>query len=213
MSEAECNQRIFEFSRSNKRKVEVDFEGGAVSSNGGLTLLSEIEKSLGLSKKIASVIPDHRNPEKITHTQESMVKQRLLGFCAAYEDLNDHDGLRHDLLMQTLEGTSETLASAPTLCRMEARSEKRAMFNLQKYLVELFIKKHKSPPKELVLDFDATDDPTHGNQEGSFFHGYYKSYCFLPLYVFCGSDPLLALLRPSNTDGAKGTLFVLKYVA
>ena len=212
MSEAECNQRIFEFSRSNKRKVEVDFEGGAVSSNGGLILLSEIEKSLGLSKKIASVIPDYRNPEKITHTQESMVKQRLLGLCAAHEDLNDHDDLRYDLLMQTLVGTSETLASAPTLCRMEARSEKRAMFNLQKYLVELFINKHKSPLKELVLDFDATDDPTHGNQEGSFFHGYYKSYCFLPLYVFCGSDPLLALLRPSNTDGAKGTLFVLKYL-
>ena len=86
------------------------------------------------------------------------------------------------------------------------------MFELQKLLIDLFIQKHKSIPKELILDFDATDDPTHGNQEGSFFHGYYKSYCFLPLYVFCGSDPLLALLRPSNADGAKGSLLVLKYL-
>ena len=135
-----------------------------------------------------------------------------MGLCAAHEDLNDHDDLRHDLLMQAIAGKTQALASAPTLCRMEARSQKRSMFELQKLLVELFIQKHKTPPKELTLDFDATDDPTHGNQEGRFFHGYYQSYCFLPLYVFCGNDPLLALLRPSNTDGAKGALLALKYL-
>ena len=183
-----------------------------MTSNGGLILLGEIERKLNLSKQVASILPDHRDPEKITHTQKSMVLQRLIGLCAAHEDLNDHDDLRHDLLIQTIAGKTEALASAPTLCRMEARSKKRPMFDLQKLLVELFIQKHKTPPKDLVLDFDATDDPTYGNQEGRFFHGYYKSYCFLPLYVFCGSDPLLALLRPSNTDGAKGSLLVLKYL-
>lgn len=213
MSAAECNQTIFEFSRSDKRKVQADFKGGAVSSNGGLVLVAEIEKLLGLSKKIATILPDHRNQDKTTHTQKSMIHQRLMGLCAAHEDLNDHSDLRHDLLMQTLAGKSGALASAPTLCRMEGRSEKRAMFALQKLLVDLFIEKYTdSPPIEFTLDFDATDDPTHGNQEGRFFHGYYGNYCLMPLYVFCGSDPLLALLRPSNTDGAKGTLLALKYI-
>ena len=208
----DCTQTKFQFSSVKRQKVEADFTGGSVTSNGGLILLGEIERKLNLSKHVASLLPDHRDPEKITHTQESMILQRLMGLCAAHEDLNDHDDLRHDLLMQTIAGKTEALASAPTLCRMEARSKKRPMFHLQKLLVELFIQKHNTPPKDLVLDFDATDDPTHGNQEGRFFHGYYKSYCFLPLYVFCGSDPLLALLRPSNTDGAKGSLLVLKYL-
>lgn len=184
-----------------------------MSSNGGLILISEIEKRLKLSRRIAAILPDNRNPDKIQHTQQSMIQQRLMGLCAAHEDLNDHDELRHDLLMQAIAGKPEALASPPTLCRMEARSNKRAMFKLQKFLIDLFIEKHgDTPPSELLLDFDATDDPTHGNQEGRFFHGYYKTYCFLPLYVFCGSDPLLALLRPSNTDGAKGSLLVIKYL-
>jgi hypothetical protein len=213
MSAAECNQTSFEFSRSDKRKVQADFDGGAVSSNGGLILLSEVERQLKLSQRVAAALPDTRHPDKIQHSQQSMILQRIMGLCAAHEDLNDHDELRHDILMQTLAGKSSSLASAPTLCRMEARSKKRPMFALQKLLIDLFIEKHADqPPKELVLDFDATDDPTHGNQEGRFFHGYYKSYCFLPLYVFCGSDPLLALLRPSNTDGAKGALLALKYM-
>ena len=208
----DCTQTKFHFSSVKRQTVEADFGGGSVTSNGGLILLGEIERKLNLSGKIATILPDYRHPDKVTHTQESMIFQRIMGLCAAHEDLNDHEELRHDLLLQTIAGKTDTLASAPTLCRMEARSTKRPMFELQKLLVELFIQKHKTPPEKLVLDFDATDDPTHGNQEGRFFHGYYKSYCFLPLYVFCGSDPLLALLRPSNTDGAKGSLLVLKYL-
>ena len=208
----DCTQTKFHFSSVKRKKVEADFRGGSVTSNAGLILLGEIERKLKLSEKISTLLPDHRDPEKITHTQESMILQRLMGLCAAHEDLNDHDDLRHDILMQTIAGKDEALASAPTLCRMEARSKKRPMFELQKLLVELFLQKHKTPLQEIVLDFDATNDPTHGNQEGRFFHGYYQSYCFLPLYVFCGSDPLLALLRPSNTDGAKGSLLVLKYL-
>ena len=207
-----CTQTIFPFSSLKRRKVEVDFDGGSVSSNGGLLLLGEIEKKLRLSHKIASILPDSRDPLRITHTQQSMILQRMMGLCAAHEDLNDHDELCHDMLMQTIVGSSEPLASLPTLCRMEAGSQRRAMFEMQKLFVELFIQKHKQPPKEIILDFDATDDPTHGKQKGTFFHGYYKCYCYLPLYVFCGSDPLLALLRPSNKDGARGTLPVLQYL-
>lgn len=132
-----------------------------------------------------------------------MVKQRLLSLCAGHEDLNDQDSLRHDILMQTLVGSSDPLASAPTLSRMENRGDRHAMIAMQKLLVELFIQKHQhNPPKELILDFDATDDPTHDNQEGSFYHGYYKHYCFLPLYVFCGSDPHFAhsLGNPTQTE-------------
>ena len=211
MNVTKCNQTIFSFASSEKRKVEASFSGGSVSSDGGLIFLQEVERKIGLSKRIAQLLPDHRAAHKILHQQKHMIKQRLLSLCAGYEDLNDQDFLRHDILLQTLVGRSDSLASASTLCRMENRSNRHTMVALQKLLVELFIQKHQNdPPKELILDFDATDDPTHGNQEGSFFHGYYKHECFLPLYVFCGSDPLCALLRPANTDGARGAWAVLK---
>ena len=175
--------------------------------------MGEMERKLKLSQRICARLPDPRHPEMIVHTQREMILQRLLSLCGAYEDLNDQQTLRHDVLMQTLVGTSAPLASPSTLCRLENRANRYAMWDLQKLLVELYIDKHRiTPPKEIVLDFDATDDPTHGKQEGSFFHGYYKSDCFLPLYVFSGSDPLCALLRPSNTDGARGAWGVLKYL-
>ena len=113
-----CTQSKFHFSSVKRQKVEVDFGGGSVTSDGGLILLGEIERKLNLSEQVASILPDHRDPEKITHSQESMVFQRLMGLCSAHEDLNDHDDLRHDLLMQTIAGKTEALASAPTLCRM-----------------------------------------------------------------------------------------------
>lgn len=207
----DCNQIIFPFASSQKRKVEASFSGGSVSSDGGLLFLQEVERSLKISQRLAKILPDQRDPDKITHQQKHMIKQRLLSLCAGYEDLNDQDTLRHDILMQTLVGSADPLASAPTLCRMENRGDRRTMLEMQKLLLELFIQKHQhAPPKELILDFDATDDLTHGNQEGSFYHGYYKHHCFLPLYVFCGSDPLCALLRPANTDGARGAWAVLK---
>jgi len=175
--------------------------------------MREVDRKLKLSQRISAKLKDPRHPDMIVHTQRDMILQRLLSLCGAYEDLNDHETLRHDVLLQTLVGTSDPLASPSTLCRLENRASRYAMWGLQKLLVELYIDKHRiNPPKEIILDFDATDDPTHGKQEGSFFHGYYNSYCFLPLYVFSGSDPLCALLRPSNTDGARGAWGVLKYM-
>lgn len=207
----DCNQILLTFASSQKRKVEASFSGGSVSSDGGLLFFQEVERSLKLSQRLAKILPDHRAPNKITHQQKHMIKQRLLSICAGYEDLNDQDELRHDILMQTLVGSSDPLASSPTLCRMENRGDRQTMLAMHQLLLELFIQKHQQkPPKELILDFDATDDLTHGSQEGSFYHGYYKHHCFLPLYVFCGSDPLCALLRPANTDGARGAWAALK---
>lgn len=163
-----------------------------------------------MTRRAAAALPDARQAGKVVHSTRAMVAQRVLALAQGYEDLNDHDTLRHDLLLQSAAGRDRTLASAPTLCRMENRAGRHAAMALNSLLVELFIESHEAPPEEVVLDFDATDDPVHGRQEGRFFHGYYDRYCFLPLYVFCGSQPLVAWLRPANTDAARGAWLALK---
>jgi len=139
-----------------------------------------------------------------------MLRQRVYGLAQGYEDLNDHDTLREDLALQTAVNRDEALASSPTLCRLENRAGRETAWALHAVLVEQFIASHKRAPKELVLDFDATDDRVHGEQEGRFFHGYYDHYCFLPLYVFCGEQLLVSYLRPSKIDGAKHAGAILK---
>ena len=137
------------------------------------------------------------------------MRQRVFAIACGEEDLNDHEELRRDIALQTAVGTDKVLASASTLCRLENRAQRQAAFDLNALFVEQFIASHKTPPKEIVLDFDATDDAVHGNQEGRFFHGYYDQYCFLPLYVFCDSQLLCAYLRPSKIDGAKHAWAIL----
>src|SRR6185437_11664023 len=132
-----------------------------------------------------------------------LLQQRVFGLCLGYEDLNDHTELRRDVLLQTAVERDSPLASAPTLCRLENRASRAAAWALHEVMVERFIASFKQAPGELVLDFDATDDPVHGAQEGRFFHGYYDNYCFLPLYVFCGEQLLVSYLRPSKIDAAK----------
>jgi len=139
----------------------------------------------------------------------SMLRQRVFGLALGYEDLNDHDTLRGDLALQTAVDKDHDLASCPTLCRMENRADRQTAIAIHQVLVEKFIASFKKPPKELILDFDATDDPVHGSQVGRFFHGYYDHYCFLPLYVFCGHQLLVAYLRPGNIDGAKHSWAIL----
>lgn len=193
--------------------MEADFGGGDISSEGGLVLLREIDRSLGLLDRAAAILPDDRDPAKVRHPQNNLLKQRVFALAQGWEDLNDHDSLRHDPLMQTVTGQITPLASAPTLCRMEHRADRRAAIDLNRLLVRSFIESHaEDPPRELILDFDATDDPVHGLQEGRFFHGYYDHHCFLPLYVFCGSQPLIAWLRPANIDGARGAWLALKWL-
>ena len=208
----ECNQLTFEFASCERRKVVADFRGGEISQEGGLLLLREVDRELNLLQRAASILPDDRSPERVTHSQADLLRQRVFALAQGWEDLNDHESLREDQLLQTAVGKSRTLASAPTLCRMEQRADRKSAMSFNKLLVATFIESFETTPEEIVLDFDATDDPVHGHQEGKFFHGYYDHYCFLPLYVFCPSQPLLAWLRPANIDGARGAWFALKWL-
>ncbi len=173
-------------------------------------LLREADRRLGLTKALDGVLLDPRDPLLITHPQVELLRQRIYGLAAGYEDLNDHDSLRHDLVWQTAVERDEPLASSPTLCRLEARVDREAAVGFHRVFIEQFIASFKEAPKELILDFDATDDRVHGNQEGRYFHGYYGDWCFLPLYVFCGEQLLVAYLRPSNIDPARHAWAILK---
>jgi hypothetical protein len=190
------------------------FDGGRITSDAGALLLREVAGKSKLFERMAACVPDPREPSMIEHDQQTMLAQRVLGIACGWEDLNDHHGLRVDPLMQVASerdaDEDRPLASPATLCRLENRVERGACVELSKLLVELFIESFDEPPTELVLDFDATDDPIHGEQEGRFFHGYYDSYCYLPLYVFCGERLLVSYLRPSNIDAAKHSRAVLK---
>jgi hypothetical protein len=205
-----CTQKEFGFPSFDRRKIEADFEGGEVSSDGGVMLLREADRRLGLTKALDGVLLDPRDPLLITHPQVELLRQRIYGLAAGYEDLNDHDSLRHDLVWQTAVERDEPLASSPTLCRLEARVDREAAVGFHRVFIEQFIASFKEAPKELILDFDATDDRVHGNQEGRYFHGYYGDWCFLPLYVFCGEQLLVAYLRPSNIDPARHAWAILK---
>jgi Transposase DDE domain group 1 len=210
----ERNTSPLSFSSLDRRRVEADFSAGALTTDAGALLLREADRRLGLLDAIDRAIPDPRNPALITHPQRALLAQRVFGIALGYEDLNDHSTLRDDPLWQLLAeyqpDPERPLASAPTLCRLENRIDRRALFDTAKALVEQFISSFAEPPESLVLDFDATDDPVHGHQEGRFFHGYYDGYCFLPLYVFCGDQLLVAYLRTADADPARHTEAILK---
>lgn len=205
-----CTRHGFGFPACRKRAVEVDFGGGNVSSDGGALLLRQAERRLGLLSQVAGSLDDPRRQASCDHKLVDLLRQRVFGLALGYEDLNDHDVLRHDLAWQTAVERDRTLASSPTLCRLENGADRQTAWRIHGILVEQFIASFARPPEEVTLDFDATDDPVHGHQEGRFFHGYYDHYCFLPLYVFAGDQLLAAYLRPSNIDGARHAWAVLK---
>jgi len=205
-----CNPELFQFPAVKKRQVTASFTGGDVTSDGGLILLRQADRKLGLSQALATVLPDPRDPERITHPLLTFVRQRLYGLCLGYEDLNDQDPQRWDWAWQTAAERDEPLASSPTLCRWENRADRRVGWLVQELLVEQFIGSFAPAPAEWVLDFDSTDDRGHGKQEGRFFHGYYGDYCFLPLYVFCGEQLLVSYLRPSHRDNARHAWAILQ---
>jgi hypothetical protein len=201
------------FSTSCRREVSADFEGGAITSDAGVVLLRELDKKLGVSRELAKALPDERRAGKVKHRLDALIRQRLYGLCCGYEDLNDHQSLRLDPAWQTAVGRDHALAGDSTLHRWENLADRERCVAMSKVLVELFVASFREPPEELILDFDATDDAVHGKQEGRFFHGYYDKYCFLPLYVFCGEQLLVAYLRPSNQDPAKHAAAVLRLLA
>jgi len=210
----ECQQRSFGFARVCGRRVVADFEGGAISTDGGLLLLREVEGKTGLLRRAAGRLTEWRAAKgRVRHSLRSLFAQRVLAIAQGWEDLNDHRELRDDMLLQAACERTATLASPATLCRMENKAaDRHSAKALGELLVEHFMASHPVAPQEIILDFDATDDPTHGQQEGSFFHGYYEHYCFMPLYVFCGSFPLVAWLRPGRCHAAKGALLALKFL-
>jgi len=180
-----CTADLMNFGRLGRRMIEANFQGGAISSDGGLALLRQLDQRIGLSKAVSQVLHNPRDPDRITHSLRDLIAQRLYKFCCGYEDLNDHDRLRHDPLLQTAVGKAEVL-------------------------VKQFIAAHAKAPTKLILDIDASDVPLHGDQELSEFHGYYDHYCYLPLYVFCGQAMLCCVLRRSRIDGAKQAAAVIK---
>jgi hypothetical protein len=227
----ECNTREFDFQGLGNRFVTARFDGGAITSDAGGLLLREVEAKTGILRRLAACFDDHRDPELVEHTVYELLAQRIFGLALGYEDLNDHDTLRHDPFLAVLVGKTDptgqdrcnrrdrgkALAGKSTLNRLEltpvgadAKSRYKKVVarhrDIESFFVETFLALHPEPPKEIVLDLDATDDPIHGHQLGRFFHGYYDNYCYLPLYIFCGEHLLCAKLRPSDIDGAAGAV-------
>ena len=221
----QCRPVSFGFQGCRGRKVTAAFDGGAITSNGGALLLRETDHSIGLFDRVAACFTDGRDPRLTEHSVRTLVAQRIAGLALGYEDLNDHDSLRHDPLLALLSGKLEggrkgcaALAGKSTLNRLEhapgnGRPERYHRIAhdpeaLQTLLTDLFIESWpgRLPPSRLVLDIDSTDDRVHGRQEGHSYHGHYGHHCLLPLYVFCGPHPLCAVLRPGNSDPAAGAV-------
>jgi hypothetical protein len=199
--------------RLRRQAVEADFDGGTLTSDGGLLLLREVDRRLNLIRRIDQAIADPRDPLYTWHPQAELLTSRIFGIAAGYEDANDHDQLRHDPAFQVAagrtpaqndyEGDHSPLASPSTHSRFENRIDSTTIFKLHEVLVDTFLDSFDNePPPEIILDYDATDDPTHGNQDQRFFNGFYDGYCFLPLYVFCGDQLLVSYLRPSSRGAA-----------
>lgn len=218
--QTECNPALFEFPAVEGRRVVAAFDGGAITSDAGALLLGQTDRAIGLTERFAACFTDVRVPGLVEHEVSTLVMQRVVGIALGYEDLNDHDELRHDPVLSVLAGKLEArredcapLAGKSTLNRLELSRPLPTRYHrishdpeaIERLFVDLFLEAHKRAPKQIILDVDATDDPLHGNQEGKFFHGYYDTYCYLPLYVFCGRHLLAAKLRRSNIDGSAGT--------
>jgi hypothetical protein len=209
----ECTEQLALFGKVGRAQVEAGFDGGQISSDaGGALLLRQAEQRFGLLQAAVQCLPDDRDRDKIRHSRESQLKQRVFGIALGYEDLNDHDTLRKDEGLQLALNQRLAASSSSTLCRFEHAMGRREAVALHGVLMEHFIASHREVPTELVLDLDATDDPVHGQQAQRFFHGYYDGYCFLPLYVFCGDELLVAYLRPANIDGAKHAAAIVKWL-
>jgi hypothetical protein len=217
----ECSTEQFEFARVEGHKVVASFDGGTITSDAGALLLGQTDQALRLSGRLAACFTDRRRPELIEHSVSTLIMQRIHGIALGYEDLNDHDQLRHDPLFAVLAGKLQSrraqcaaVAGKSTLNRLELSKPEPTRYHKISYeaaaiealFVDLFLEAHRVAPDQIVLDLDATDDPIHGDQEGRFFHGYYDSYCYLPLYVFCDRHLLVAKLRRANIDASAGAI-------
>jgi DDE family transposase len=233
----ECNSSYLDFPMVGSRQILADFDGGAISSDGGALLLRKVEELTAIVHQFAACFTDHRDPGLIEHPLKDLLAQRVYALALGYEDLNDHDDLRRDPLLATVVGKADptgedrrrrrdrgkALAGKSTLNRLELTrvgDDRESRYtkitcdtrDVERLLVTLFLQAHREPPRRIVLDVDATDDPIHGHQLGRFFHGYYKNYCYLPLYIFCGDHLLCGRLRPSDIDASAGALKQLRRI-
>jgi hypothetical protein len=217
----ECIPTLFDFAPVENRAVVASFDGGRITTDAGALLLGAADRVIGLTRRFAACFKDSRNGDFVEHSVQTLVTQRIAGIALGYEDLIDHDELRHDPVMAVLAGKLAAnrsdcapLAGKSTLNRLELSRAQPTRYAriaadtdaIEALLVDLFLDAHAKVPRQITLDLDATDDPLHGHQEGRFFHGYYDSYCYLPLYVFCGRHLLAAKLRRSNIDAAAGSV-------
>ena len=235
--ETQSNATYLDFPMLGRREIVADFDGGDLTSDGGALLLRTTEQLTGVIRQFAACFADHRKSDRIEHTVEELVAQRVYALALGYEDLNDHDDLRRDPLLAAVVGKTDpsgrtrqrrrdrgkALAGKSTLNRLEltpigadqdSRYKKVACrtHDVERLFVTLFLQAYARPPERIVLDLDATDDPIHGHQLGRFFHGYYKNYCYLPLYIFCGDHLLCARLRPADIDASAGSLKQLQRI-
>jgi len=233
----QCNEQLFTFQSQNRREISATFDGGTITTDGGALLLRETERLTGIIAGFAKCFTDHRDPDLIEHTVEQLIAQRIYALALGYEDLNDHDTLRHDPLLAVLAGKDDptgndrirerdkgkALAGKSTLNRLEltpvrANSSsryKKITINrkmVDEFFVNVFIRSYDKAPERIIIDLDATDDTIHGEQSGRFFHGYYGNYCYLPLYIFCGEHLLCARLRPSDIDASAGSVKELERI-
>jgi hypothetical protein len=213
----ECSQSSFGFEALGTREIVARFDGGTISSDGGAFLLRQTDRRLNLLARLADCFLDGRNPHMVDHSIQEMLAQRVYGLALGYEDLNDHEQLRHDPVFGILAGREDLeqpLAGKSTLNRMELGAGEKSRYKkitfwkdaLDELLVKVFLESYPEAPEQIVLDIDTTDLPLHGKQEGRFFHGYYDNYCYLPLYIFCGEQVLCVRLREANHDASFGSL-------
>ena len=233
----DCTGQRFLFQGPNRREIVASFDGGRISSDGGAVLLREVDCRRRIVERLSECFSDTREPGQIEHTVLDLLRQRIYGLALGYEDLNDHDELRTDALLAAVVGKQDPtgqrrcrerdrgkpLAGKNTLHRLEWGTLTEAQADryrriavspeaVDRFFVDVFLDAHDEPPEEIVLDLDATDDPLHGSQEGRFFHGYYRCYCYLPLYIFCGRHLLCARLRRSNIDASAGSVEELERI-
>ena len=219
--QTECSADLFGFTAVNGRRVVAAFDGGAMTSDAGAVLLGATDQQIRMIERFAGCFRDHRVPDLVEHSVARLVGQRVFGLALGYEDLIDHDELRHDPVMAVLAGKLAAkradcapLAGKSTLNRLELSRPEPTRYHkisddaaaIEGLFVDLFVDAHAAAPAQITLNLDATDDPLHGHQEERFFHGYYDNYCYLPLYVFCGRHLLAAKLRPANIDASAGSV-------
>lgn len=206
----DCSEKIRVNHRVEKRHVEVNCHGGDISTHGGVMLLEQADRYLGLTDQLSQMLHDPRDPSRVTHSLVSLIRQRIYGIALGQEDLNDHQQLRDDAALQTAIGSMQPLASPSTLCRFEATADRQFAVDIHRLLLMNFINAHTEPPNSLILDFDGTDDRVHGEQQGRHYNAHYGGYCFFPLQVYCGDHLLVSYLRGSNHGDTYHSLAILK---